>query len=104
MPEKQKFAVEFKNQAKSPFPVLTDMDNGYALSLNLAIWVGPDLKGLLSSYGLSLPDYQANDAWMVPIPATFVVGQDGRVKARFIDPDFRRRASVEELVTALESA
>jgi peroxiredoxin len=104
VPEKQKFAVEFKKQARSPFPVLTDMDNGYALSLNLAIWVGPDLKELLSSYGLSLPDYQENDAWMVPIPATFVVGQDGRVKARFIDPDFRRRASVEELVTALEAA
>jgi peroxiredoxin len=80
------------------------MDNGYALSLNLTIWVGHDLKELLTSYGLSLPDYQENDTWTVPIPAIFVVGQDGRVKARFVDPDFRRRASVEELITALESA
>ena len=43
-----------KDQAKSPFPVLTDMDNGYALSLNLAIWIGPDLERLLASYGLSI--------------------------------------------------
>jgi peroxiredoxin len=104
MPERQKFAAEFKASTQYPFPVLTDLDNGYALSLNLAIWVGPDLERLLSSFGRSLPDYQGNEAWMVPIPATFVVGTDGRVTARFIDPDFRRRMSIEELIGALEAA
>jgi hypothetical protein len=28
---------------------------------------------------------------MLPIPASFVVGRDGLVKAHFVDPDFRRR-------------
>ena len=87
-----------------PFPVLTDLDNGYAMSLNLAIWVGPDLERLLSSFGRPLPDYQGNEAWMLPIPATFVVGTDGRVAARFVDPDFRRRMSIEELLAALKGA
>jgi peroxiredoxin len=104
MPDRQPFAVEFKREASSPFPVLIDMDNGYALSLNLAIWVGLDLKRLLTSYGRILPDYQGNDAWMLPIPATFVVGRDGLIWARFIDPDFRRRMTVEELLDALKAA
>ena len=104
MPEQQKFAGEFKASTRYPFPVLTDVDNGYALSLNLAIWVGPDLEQLLSSFGRSLPDYQGNDAWMLPIPATFVVGTDGRVSARFVDPDFRRRMSIEALIAALKAA
>jgi len=104
MPERQKFAAAFKREAGSPFPVFTDIDNGYALSLNLAIWIGPDLEQLLSSFGRTLPDYQGNDSWMLPIPATFVVGRDGRVVARFVDPDFRRRMSVEELVAALAAA
>jgi peroxiredoxin len=104
VPETQRYAVEFKSRAQSPFPILTDLDNGYALSLNLAIWIGTELKKLLSSYGLSLPDYQDNEAWMLPIPATFVVGRDGEVKARFIDPDFRKRASIEDLTQALKSA
>ena len=52
----------------------------------------------------SLPDYQGNAAWMLPIPATFVVGRDGFVKARFVDPDFRRRMAVEELIGALKAA
>jgi peroxiredoxin len=104
MPETQKFAAEFKEDAKSSFPVLTDIDNGYALSLNLAIWIGAELSQELSAMSRSLPEYQGNDAWMLPIPATFVVGRDGRVKARFVDPDFRRRMAVEELVAALRSA
>jgi len=104
MPDRQPFAVEFKREASSPFPVLIDMDNGYALLLNLAIWIGPDLKRLLTSYGRVLPDYQGNDAWTLPIPATFVVGRDGLVRARFTDPDFRRRMTVEELLNALKAA
>jgi len=104
MPERQQFAAEFKADAGSRFPVLTDIDNGYALMLSLAIWIGPDLERLLSSFGRSLPDYQGNESWMLPIPATFVVGTDGRVAARFIDPDFRRRVSVEELIRVLEDA
>jgi peroxiredoxin len=104
MPERQKFAAAFKREASSPFPVFTDIDNGYALSLNLAIWIGADLEQLLSSFGRALPDYQGNDSWMLPIPATFVVGRDGRVIARFVDPDFRRGMSIKELIGALRAA
>ena len=80
---------------------LTDVDNGYALSLNLAICLGPDLRDLLTQIGRVLPNYHGNDAWMLPIPATFVVGQDGLIKARFVDPDFRRRMDIDELIAAL---
>ena len=39
---------------------------------------------------------------MLPIPATFVVGRDGRIKARFVDPDYRKRMAIEELIAALK--
>ena len=41
---------------------------------------------------------------MVPIPATFVVGRDGNVVARFIDPDFRKRMELDDLLNAFKSA
>jgi peroxiredoxin len=100
-PENQHYAQIFKLQTAAPFPVLTDVDNGYALSLNLAIWLGPDLRDLLSQRGRLLPDYHGNDAWMLPIPATFVVGTNGRIRARFVDPDFRKRMDIDELIAAL---
>jgi hypothetical protein len=41
---------------------------------------------------------------MLPIPATFVVDQNSRVKARFVDPDYRKRMAVENMLAALRSA
>jgi peroxiredoxin len=103
-PERQQFALAFKADARAPFPVLTDVDNGYALLLNLAIWIGPDLAHLLSDLGRVLPDYQGNDTWMLPIPAAFVVDRTGIVRYRFLDPDFRRRAAIDDLIGALRDA
>ncbi|MGA9051253.1 MAG: AhpC/TSA family protein, partial [Pseudolabrys sp.] len=70
--------------------------------LNLAIWVGDEIKEYMTKIGRLLPEYQGNDSWMLPIPATFVVGKDGRIKARFVDPDYRKRITIEELIGALK--
>lgn len=80
------------------------MDNGYALSLNLAIWVGEEMQRILESGGRRVPDYQGNQAWVMPIPATFVVAQNGLITARFIDPDYRKRMTIEQLLAALKTA
>lgn len=104
VPEREEFTAELKFEANVPFPVLTDLDNGYALSLNLAVWVGADLQQHMAGHGRTLPDFMGNDTWMLPIPATFVIGRDGRVKARFVDPDYRRRMAVDDLLAALEKA
>jgi len=40
----------------------------------------------------------------VPIPATYVVGQDGRILARHVDPDFRSRMDIEDIIAALPPA
>ena len=102
MPDREHFASSFKLESELHYPVLTDIDNGYALSLNLAIWVGAELEQLMTAAGRDLPRYQGNDAWFLPIPATFVVAADGTIASRFVDPDYRRRMTVEDLLTALK--
>jgi peroxiredoxin len=102
VPEKGPFTTEMKVDSSVDFPILSDMDNGYALSLNLAIWIDGEMKDVMTKVGRDLPRYQGNESWMLPIPATFVVGQDGIIKARFIDPDYRKRVAVDELIGALK--
>jgi peroxiredoxin len=104
MPDREEFAAELKSEAGAPFPILSDVDNGYALSLNLAIWVGAEMERMIAEAGWNLPAYQGNDAWMLPIPATFVVGTDGKIKARFVDPDYRRRMAIETMLEELKRA
>jgi peroxiredoxin len=100
MPDRLKFAAELKSHSNIPFPILTDADNGYALSLNLVIWVGAEVQKMMEGR-LDLPSFQGNSSWMLPIPATFVVGCDGLIRARFIDPDYRNRPMISDLLGAM---
>jgi peroxiredoxin len=104
MPDREHFTSELKVESDAPFPILTDFDNGYALSLNLAFWVGKEMQDLMSSAGWDVSRSQGSDTWLLPVPATFVVGTDGEVKARFVDPDYRKRMTIEDLLAALRNA
>lgn len=103
-PELQFYTARHKDGAKADFRFLSDIDSGYALSLNLAIWVGEEMQTFMSSIGRDLNSYQGNPSWFLPIPATFVVARDGTVIARFVDPDYRRRMDVEDVVAAVQKA
>jgi peroxiredoxin len=104
VPDRQRFAMWLKSDARAPFPVLTDIDNGYAMTLDLAIYVGDELKRMMVNSGLDPSVSQGTDKWLLPIPATFVVDTDGIVRARFVDPDFRTRMAIEDMLAALRSA
>jgi peroxiredoxin len=41
---------------------------------------------------------------MLPIPATFVLGRDGTILARFVDPDFRKRMEPADILKALRQS
>jgi peroxiredoxin len=100
-PELQQFTSELKSDSKVPFPILTDLDNGYALELNLLIWVDDEKRRAMTAAGWDISAYQGNDTWMLPIPATFVIAPDGVVKARFVDPDYRKRMAIEDILAAV---
>ena len=104
MPERQQFAQALKTEAKVNYPILIDIDCGYGMSLNLVFRIGSDMEQLLAGYGRDVPSYQGNESWMFPLPATFVIGRDGIIKARFVDPDYRRRMAIAELLKAVKSA
>ena len=81
---------------------LSDKDSAYALTLGLVIWMGTRIRRLCSEHRIYLPKYQGNDSWFVLIAATFVVGQDRRVIARHVDPDFRKRMDPTDILATLD--
>jgi hypothetical protein len=70
------------------------------MSLNLAIWVGAEIQKLMEGR-LDLPTFQGNNSWILPIPATFVVGRDALIRARFMDPDYRNRMMMSDMLAAM---
>ena len=101
IPETLAYSGRLIGDNKPPFKVLTDLDLSYTLSVGLMIWLGRDICALYLKAGLDLALFQRNEAWFLPIPATFVIGSDGAVKARMVNPDFRARADPEEILATL---
>jgi peroxiredoxin len=101
VPETARYAKVLQQTRGLPFRVLTDLDLAYALSLGLVFWVGDKIKQIYSQFGIDLEQFQGHGGWLLPIPATLVVGKDGRVRARFVDPDFRHRMAIEDILRAL---
>jgi peroxiredoxin len=89
--ETQKYTREIKKEAQARFPFLTDVDNGYALSLDLVIWVPDEMSCLIAAAGWDVPSYQGGEAWILPVPSVFLLDPDGIVRFRHVDPDYRRR-------------
>lgn len=58
-PDREQFAAEMKIDSKAAFPILTDMDNGYAMALNLAIWVGNEINATCPNAAISYRNSRA---------------------------------------------
>lgn len=103
-PESRQYVLKLDEDSSGAFPILADIDNGYALSINLAIWVDEAMSGLIAGAGWDIPSYQGNPAWVLPIPAMFVLDRQGLVVARHVNPDYRERADLTEITAALRAS
>ena len=102
MPERAPSVLQLLEGYTINFPILTDMDNGYALECGIMISLGQALRDAFTAKGKDLGRFQGNDGWFAPIPATFIIGRDGRIACQFVDPDFRLRLSPKAILECLE--
>ncbi len=83
------------------FQVLTDKNNEYAKKLGLVFQLSDDLKKQFSELGLDLKAYNDANEYSLPIPATFVVNEQGEIIYKFADVDFKNRADINEIIKVL---
>lgn len=102
--ERSQFTKLLKAEAGGHFPLLTDAGAGYALSLGLGIIVDDAMSSLIAAAGWDVPRYQGTEGWVLPIPAVFVVGTDGKIVASQFDADYRRRMELTAIVEAARRA
>jgi len=100
--ETQRYTRMLRDQTGAMFPVLTDMDAAYSMSLGLAVWVDTKLAGMIAEAGWDIPVYQGSADWVLPIPSVFVVRKDGVIAGRHIDPDYRQRMEIDDLLRCVK--
>lgn len=85
------------------FPVLSDVGNTVARAYGLTFRLPGELRELYASLGNDLAATNGDDRFELPVPATFVIGQDATIAWRFVDPDYTHRGDPAEILAALRS-
>jgi peroxiredoxin len=102
MPDSAQFTGSYAKQNELPFPILCDIDLGYSLSLGLIFWVGAEIRRMYEEAGVDLEKYHGNQGFFLPMAAKFIVSQDGLIRARQVNIEFRERMEPEAIVAVLK--
>jgi peroxiredoxin len=87
-------------QHRLPFPVLSDPGCALAEIFGLTYTVPEYLREYYLSILINIPFVNGESSWKLPLPATYVIGRDGRVLFAEAHADFRVRPEpVEALAT-----
>ena len=100
LPDKSLSTVE-KNALE--FEVLSDVEGDAGRAYRLVFEFSEALKQAYLASGNDLSQWNADTEWHLPIPATYVIDRDGRVKLAFVDPEYRHRLEPAHIVATLRT-
>lgn len=83
------------------YEVLSDQGNQVARQFGLVYQVPEAIRPIYSSLGTDLPAYNGDESWELPIPGTFVIGDERRILLSYADSDPRNRMEPATIIEAL---
>jgi len=103
-PQLEKHNKQIVDRQRLNFDLLSDSENKIAAQFGLRWIMRNPLKSLYKdSFKISLPDYNGDDSWTLPIPARFIIGTDGVIKYVEYSIDYTKRPNPDVLVEALKA-
>lgn len=102
-PQLPKYNAEMAVKNTLNFHLLSDPGNAYAAKLGLRFEVPDEIKEIYGGFGLSLPKFNGDDSWTLPIPARIIVDTSGIVGTADIDVDYTSRPEPSKTVADVAS-
>ena len=88
---------------KLTFPILWDEKSKVSTAFGLTFSLPEDLKQVYLGFGNDLAVRNGDPAWVLPVPARFVIDAGGIVRSVEADPDYTHRPPVAGTLAALRS-
>jgi peroxiredoxin len=87
---------------KLGFPILSDTKSEVADAFGIRFTLPEDLVELYKSFKNDLPAFNNDPAWVLPMPARYVIGTDGIIAYSEVNPDYTQRPDPSELMPVLD--
>ena len=85
------------------FEVLTDRGNVVAERFGLRFTLPDYLRQVYRGFPLDLAQFNGDESWTLPMPARFVIDQQGVVSSAESDPDYTTRPEPSDTLAALRA-
>lgn len=102
-PEKPEFLNVMGEKIEAQFTLLYDKD--YKIAEAYDVNFKPDKKQLFTYnvlMGGKLKESHSNDSQLLPIPATYIIDEEGKIIWRQFDRNYKNRSSVKDILNALQ--
>jgi peroxiredoxin len=96
-------ALTTKRQRELEFEILCDLENGLGLAFGLVFRLPPEFQDYYRDIDVDFPLIYGNESWFLPIPATYVIGQDGKIEYAYVNVDFRERLDPQYILDVLNA-
>src|ERR1700741_974898 len=91
-------------QNKLSFPILSDVKGKVGAAFGLRFELPDYLIELYKSLKNDLPAFNDAPSWTLPMPARYVIGQDGTILYSEVNPDYTHRPAPEDMIAVLQRA
>ncbi len=103
-PDRPSKLAESREKKELSYTLLSDSKMAAAKAFGIAFRVADETLEQYDEYGIDLEEASGSTHHLLPVPAVFIVGTDGRIKFSYVNPDYKTRLAPDVLLEAAESA
>ncbi len=100
-PESNEFVKEMVDKTKTTFSVVYDKDRSMMNNYKVLYTLDDKLKEKFKSYQLDLSKRNGADDNVLPVPATYIIGKNGKIDFVHFDANYTVRAKIADILANL---
>ena len=102
-PETPEKAMSTAERHDIAIDILSDQGNQVAEQMGLVFELPEALRPIYEQFGTDLEAYNGDNSFKLPVPATYIIGQDGVIAYDFVNADYTQRLEPSEIVAKLDT-
>lgn len=91
-----------KDDKNLSFDILSDPGNCIAEQYGIKYKMPDDLIALYKQFRLMVNEHNGDESWTLPMPARYIIDQEGLIRYADVNPDYTKRPEPKETLSALE--
>ncbi|UNM97347.1 AhpC/TSA family protein [Ignatzschineria rhizosphaerae] len=91
-PQKKRFNDQLKEAQGLNHQFVTDADNEKAQKFGLVFQLESSIQEIYKAIGADLNEFNGDDSFKLPIPATYIIEPTGKISYAFVDANYMMRA------------